>query len=172
MKMKLKSISINAIALNPDSYTEKEKKEQWIGKLSATDSEIAAVEKRLGINLPKDVRDFYNITNGTSEILSHTFSGFIEISKIDWLVNIQKETLEYYAEMGEAYVNDLRNSIVIAGLNHVHQILIIQPYGEQKEWRYWEFASYIPGETAFGGMEKYLERIDDFLKEQVKNKAE
>jgi SMI1 / KNR4 family (SUKH-1) len=168
----LKSISTNAIELNPELYSDKEKLKQWIGKPPANDNEIAATEKRLGIALPKDVIEFYKITNGTSEILSHTFSEFMTISQIDWLKNLQPETIDAYSGMGEAYVADLTNSILIAGLNHAHQILIIQPCDENTTWKYWEFASYLPGESAFNGIEKYLDRIDNFLKDQVKNKAE
>lgn len=74
--------------------------------------------------------------------------------------------------MGEEYVADLTNSIIIAGLNYCHNVLIIQPYGIHKTWRYWEFASYIPGETPFAGIKKYLERLIDFMTDQNINKAE
>ena len=172
MKKILKQVSANAIALNPENFSEHEKQTKWIGKLAATESEITEAEKKLGIALPDDVKEFYKISNGTSEILSHTFSGFDAIKKIDWLKNLQPETIEAYAAMGEDYENSLKNSIVISGANHVHQVVIIQPYGKYTTWRYWEFATYIPGETEFKGIEKYLERINDFLEEQIKNKAE
>lgn len=172
MEKHLKSISKNATLLCPDNFSEEEKKLQWIGKSPATEIEITTAEKRLGIELPEDVKEFYKNTNGTSEILSHTFCGFDAIENIDWLKNAIPDMLIWHAEMGEAYVADLTNSIIIAGVNHVHNILIIQPYGKHKIWRYWEFATYIPGETEFKGIEKYLERINDFLKDQIKNKDE
>lgn len=168
----LKQISINTLILDASIYSDKENKEKWIGRPAATDVEIAKSEKRLGIKLPKDVTDFYKTSNGTSEILKHNFGDFTPIENIDWLKNTIPKTLINYAEMGEAYVNDLKNSIIIAGVNHVHNILIIQPYGKYKKWRYWEFAHYIPGENEFKGIENYLERLDNFLKEQVKNKNE
>lgn len=167
-----KNISTNAIALNAEIYSEKEKLEQWIGRVGATEEQIFETEKRLGISLPEDVKEFYKITNGTAEILSHTFSGFMPIHEIDWLKNAIPDMFTWYAEMGEAYVADLTNSIIIAGVNHVHNILIIQPHGKHKKWRYWEFATYIPGENEFKSINKYLERINDFLEEQIKNKHE
>jgi hypothetical protein len=166
----LKSISINAIALNPEVFSDNEKATQWIGKPAATEAEIQDAEKRIGISLPKDIIEFYKTSNGTAELLSHTFSGFIEISKIDWLKKLQPQTIVDYSGISDDLTNNLNNSIVIAGLNHVHQILIIQPYGKNSAWQYWEFASYIPGESPFNGIEQYLERIDDFLIDQVKNK--
>ncbi len=168
----MKHISKNAIEVNSEAFSDIEKEKNWIGTTPASKIEIENAEKRLGITLPDDVKDFYKITNGTAEILSHTFSGFMPIQEIDWLKNLIPEILEDYAGMGEAYVADFKNSIIIAGVNHVHNILIIQPYGEHENWRYWEFASYIPGENEFKGIHKYLERINDFLKDQIKNRDE
>ena len=105
-------------------------------------------------------------------MLNKTFGAFVPIEQIDWLVNIQKETLVDYCEMPESYLLDLKNAIIISGINYVHKVLIIQPYGEFKDWKYWEFASYIPGENVFDGITNYLEKLNDFLIEQLKNKNE
>lgn len=172
MRELLAKISVLAIAHNPDAFTQQAKIAQSIGREPATNRAIAATEQRLKVKLPLDVIEFYQITNGTSEILSHTFGGFIEIDRVDWLINLDSEVLENYAGMGEDYLNDLKNSILIAGLNHVHQILLIQPYGKYVKWRYWEFATYLPGESEFSGICAYLERINDFLAEQTRWKAE
>jgi SMI1 / KNR4 family (SUKH-1) len=172
MRELLMKMSASAIAHNPDAFTEKEKKEQWIGRVPASVEAIAATEKRLNAKLPPDVIEFYQITNGTSEILSHTFSGFVEVEQIDWLTNVDQEVLENYADMGEDYLNNLKNSILIAGPEHVHQILLIQPYGKCPKWRYWEFATYIPGENEFNDIAAYLNRVNDFLADQIKWKGE
>ncbi len=168
----LKQISISAIELDGERFSDEEKSAKWIGKAPATDAAIDDTQKRLGISFPKDVIELYKTTNGTSVILSQTFGDFAPIEKIDWLKNIQPETIEAYAEMGEAYLENLKNSIVIAGLTHPHQVFIIQPHGEHTNWRYWEFASYLPGENEFKGIEKYFERLNVFLEDQIKNKAE
>jgi cell wall assembly regulator SMI1 len=165
----LKQISIHAIKGNPDFYTEQEKIELWIGRAPATEAEIKDTQIRLGIELPKDVIEFYKLSNGTSVIANQTFGDFTEISKIDWLKNIQANTIEDYAEMGESYVNDLKNSIIISGVNQAHQIFIIQPYAENKEWRYWEFAHFYPGERPFDGIVKYLEDKNAFLRDMLEN---
>jgi SMI1 / KNR4 family (SUKH-1) len=172
MKKLLATMSMSAIAHNPDDFTKQEKEDQWIGRDPASDEAIATAEKRLNVQLPPDIIEFYQITNGTSEILSHTFSGFLAIDQIEWLINTNQEVLENYAEMGEDYLNDLKNSILIAGLDHVHQILLIQPYGRSCKWRYWEFATYIPGANEFGSIEIYLDRINDFLADQIRLKKE
>jgi hypothetical protein len=166
----LQQISKNAIALHPENYAEDEKLNNWIGNKPASEDDIALAEKRLQVELPQDVKNLYSEINGTSEILKQTFGGFDPIDKIDWLRNIQPETIEAYAGMGEDYIEALNNSIVIAGVNHPHMVLIIQPYGRFKKWRYWEFAGYIPGENEFYGIEKYLDRLNDFLVDQIKNK--
>jgi hypothetical protein len=172
MKKLLQQISKDTIKLHPDFYSEEEKVVQWIGREPATAEAIAATEKRLGIKLPNDVVEFYKVSNGTSVITNQCFGAFMPIDQIDWLKNADPYLIECYKEMGEDYVNDLNNSIIIAGITYPHSVLIIQPYGEHKEWRYWEFASYIPGENEFQGLESYLTRLVDFLKEQIINEDE
>jgi SMI1 / KNR4 family (SUKH-1) len=170
MKQLLQKISEEALTLTPDFYSEEEKEGQWIGRNPATEAAIADTEKRLGIKLPNDVIEFYKTSNGTSVILNQTFGAFVPIEKVEWLKNEDAYLIECYKEMGEAYLNDLSNSIIIAGVNYCHSVLIIPPDGEHAKWRYWEFASYIPGETPFAGVEKYLERLVDFLTDQNRNK--
>lgn len=172
MKNILQQLSKNAIELNPDFYGDVEKQQQWIGREPCCNEAIQLIEKRLKVSLPNDVKEFYSISNGTSVVLNQTFGAFMPIEQIDWLVNIQKETLVDYGEMPESYLLDLQNAIIISGLNYVHQVFIIQPYGEFKDWKYWEFASYIPGENVFNGITSYLERLNDFLIEQIKNRNE
>jgi SMI1 / KNR4 family (SUKH-1) len=170
MKTLLEQLSKEAVALNPDFFTDEEKTTKWIGRSPATDEAIANAEKKLGIKLPNDVIELYKASNGTSVILNQSKSAFIPIEQIDWLKNADAYLIECYAEMGEAYVNDLKNSIIIAGINYCHSILLIQPYGEHTTWRYWDFASYYPGEHVIEGIQKYLEELIKFLSEQNKDK--
>jgi hypothetical protein len=172
MKELLTQISQQAIALSPDFFTEEEKSTKWIGRNPATAEAIHEAEAKLSVTLPKDVVEFYKNSNGTSIILNQTFGGFVPIEKIDWLKNVDAYTIECYAEMGKDYVNDLSNSIIISGIGYVHNVLLIQPYGNHKEWRYWEFASYIPGESPFQGLKEYLQRLLDFLTDQKVHKDE
>ena len=168
----LQQISKEAIALNPDFFSDEEKEVKWIGRNPATEESLLQTQERLGVKLPDDVVAFYKISNGTSVILNQTFGAFLPIEQIDWLKNADPYLIECYAEMGEAFTNDLKNSIIIAGAQYPHCVLLIQPYGEHKAWRYWEFASYNPGEHPFDGLKDYLSRLADFLKEQNINKAE
>lgn len=147
-------------------FSKQEIESQWIGTEPALEEDIICTEERLGVKLPLDVIKLYRITNGTSVILNQTFCGFMPIQKIDWLKKADPYLIECYSEMGEEYVEDLNNSIIIAGLEFPHSILIIQPFGKHEDWRYWEFASYVPGETPFGGIMEYLERINQFLSKE------
>jgi SMI1 / KNR4 family (SUKH-1) len=169
MKSLLQKISKEAISLNPNFFTNEEKTTQWIGRNPATNEGITEAEKKLGITLPDDVVELYKTSNGTSVILNQCKSAFMQIEQIDWLKNADPYLIECYAEMGEAYVNDLKNSIIIAGINYCHSILLIQPYGEHTAWRYWDFASYYPGEHVIEGIQKYLEELINFLSEQNKD---
>jgi SMI1 / KNR4 family (SUKH-1) len=172
MKDLLKQISTQALKLTSDFYSAEEKASQWIGRNPATDAAIADTEKRLGIKLPEDVIEFYKASNGTSIISEHSFGAFVPIEKVDWLKNADAYLIECYNGMGEDYVNDLNNSIIISGVEYVHSVLLIQPYGKHEAWRYWEFASYYPGEHPFQGMHAYLSRLVNFLNDQVINEDE
>ncbi len=109
----LQKISKEAISLNPGFFSEEEKTTQWIGRNPATTETITEVENKLGIKLPNDVIELYKVSNGTSVILNQSKSAFMPIEQIDWLKNVDPYLIECYAEMGEAYVNDLKNSIMM-----------------------------------------------------------
>lgn len=158
MKKLLKQLSEQAIQFENHIFSEEEVITKYIGRNPATDEAIAETEKKLGVKLPEDVTDFYKTSNGTSIILNQSFGAFEPIEKIDWLKNADPYLIECYAGITDKLTESLNNSIIIAGLNYWHNVLIIQPYGKHKTWRYWEFASYILGETPFEGIEKYLER--------------
>jgi hypothetical protein len=167
MKDLLKQISTQTIKLTKDFYTPEEIASNWIGREPATNEAIAETEKRLGIKLPDDVVEFYKTSNGTSIISEHSFGAFVPIEKVDWLKNADAYLIECYNGMGEDYINDLTNSIIISGVEYVHSVLLIPPYGKHTEWRYWEFASYFPGERPFQGMHEYLTSLVDFFNDQV-----
>lgn len=172
MKNLLEKLSKEAVILNPDFFTDEEKNTQWIGRNPATEEDIAEAEKKLGIKLPNDVIELYKASNGTSVILNQTFCAFMPIEQIDWLKNVDSGLIEAYPGITDELTNGLANSIIIAGLMYPHSVLIIPPFDKYKEWQYWEFANYVPGETPFRGIEKYLERLIDFLTDQNKNKNE
>ena len=66
MKITLKEISIKAIELGDinSELTKNQLDSLWIGYDPATENEIDSLENRLGIQLPKDYKDFIQITNG------------------------------------------------------------------------------------------------------------
>ncbi len=163
LKKLIQQLSTEAIKCNPDFFSEEEKAEQWIGRNPASNEAIVDAEKKLDIKLPDDVIELYKVSNGTSVILNQTLSGFMPIEQIDWLKNADSYLIECYVGISEELTKDLENSIIIAGINYCHNVFLIQPYGEHKEWRYWEFASYYPGQVPFDGIQKYLKKLVDFL---------
>jgi SMI1 / KNR4 family (SUKH-1) len=172
MKELLQQISKQTLLLSKDFYSPEEVSANWIGRAPATDEAIAETKKKLGVKLPNDVVEFYKTSNGTSIISEHSFGAFLPIEKVDWLKNADAYLIECYNGMGEDYVNDLNNSIIIAGVEYVHSVLLIQPYGKHTEWRYWEFASYFPGEHPFKDMNAYLTRLVDIFDDQIQDKDE
>jgi cell wall assembly regulator SMI1 len=58
----LQQISKEAIALNPDFFSDEEKEVKWIGRNPATEESIIQTQERLGVKLPDDVVAFYKIS--------------------------------------------------------------------------------------------------------------
>lgn len=166
----LKEISKKTLLLNDFDFSDEQVKTKWLGTLVAQDKEICDTEKRLEIKLPGDYLEFLKISNGFPQTSSISCS-FLSIDKIDYLKTLDEDLVEIWSknedlkEVGEA----LTSSILIGGLNEEQQFLIIPPSEKVSKWRYWKFASWIPGEEEFTSLKEYFESDLSFLKEQTKN---
>ena len=66
MKELLSQISHSAIELDSSYYSNEQIKNQWIGFPPCLNSDIEEAEKRLGLVLPDDYKQFMLLTNGFS----------------------------------------------------------------------------------------------------------
>ncbi|WP_227256270.1 hypothetical protein [Pedobacter sp. MR2016-19] len=58
----------------------------------------------------------------------------------------------------------LARSIIVGGLDEEQYFLLIPPVIENADWEYGKFASWIPGEDPYQGLENYFINVLDFLK--------
>ena len=151
------------ICIQREKY--KSNKKETVFSKPAANRSITQAEKRLQIKLPQDYILFLKLANGSGELISHTISGMESIEKIDWFRNCEIDTINAYRERGHLFIEDLSSSIVIAGKDHNHKLLLLPPKGDIKKWRYWEFASYFPGERQVDGIINYFETVLDTMKE-------
>jgi cell wall assembly regulator SMI1 len=141
---------------------------KWLGNDPATFKDINEAEKKLKVALPSDYKDFVLISNGF-----HAFNDveptFHSLDKIDYLYNIDPELIKIWIYTGNSDIAKiLDRSIVIAGIQEEQMFLIIPPDTGMKNWRYWKFAAWIPGEEPYNDLMQYFKRVLDFMTQFIK----
>ena len=169
MKEQLKEISRTSIIRGDFEFPESLVQGNWLGYEPATDEQIVDVEKRLGLILPDDYKTFLKLCNGF-----HAPNGvepsFLSTDKIDYLEKLDPDLTRIWTETGNMETgNELRRSILVAGLYEEQYFLLIPP-GNKLGWRYWKFASWIPGEQEYDDLVSYWKDVLEFNREQVAEK--
>lgn len=167
MKKILEAISLEMIRLDEFHYPEKQLQAKWFGNEPATTDAIEKAEERLQVKFPEDYKEFLSITNGF-----HAFSDveptFHMVDYIDYLKNMDAELIKIWEETGnEDLAHVLAQSILVAGFEEEQQFLIIPPSDTYKDWRYWKFAAWFPGEEPFDNLENYFKNVLEFLTEEA-----
>lgn len=167
MKSLLFQISDTALKLKDIEFSKSQMDNQWLGEEPACDSVILDVENRLKVQLPNDYRGFLLITNGFAAP-NDIEPTFMPIERIDYLKYIDNELIEIWIKDGIPEIGeDLRRSILIGGIDEEQYFLIIPPDSKNLKWRYWKFASWIPGEEEYKSLYNYFEDVLDFLNQQM-----
>ena len=166
MKKILKKISEIAIKQGEFTFTDEQKGSKWLGNKPASTAEIKELEERLQITLPKDYKDFLTIANGFATPNENIEPSFESTVNVGFLKDIDPEIIEIWINNDELLdvAIKLARSIVVGGRNEEQYFLLVPPLLESGEWEYWKFASWIPGEDPYEGMENYFINALDFLK--------
>lgn len=159
MKELLTIISEKAIKYEDFNFTSEQIENNWLGTIPATEKQVSETENKLGIKLPKDYIEFIRITNGFSAP-NDIEPSFENISNIDFLKNIEPFASEAYS-----YLPELKNAILIAGIEEEQYFLLIPPESGNEEWKYWKFANWYPGEHPFENLKDYFEDVLQFIVE-------
>lgn len=160
MKDLLKAISEKAIKYEDFNFTSEQIENNWLGTISVTQEQINKAENKLGIKLPEDYVEFLKITNGFSAS-NDIEPSFESIENIDYLKNIEPFAIEAYS-----YLPELKNAILIAGIDEEQYFLLLPPELKDGDWKYWKFANWFPGEHPYPNLKEYFENILLFI---VKN---
>jgi hypothetical protein len=135
-----------------------EGKVETLTKRAVKKEEIEDAEKRLGIKLPKEYKDFLLVSNGLESFgLNPTLH---DVSKIDWLKKLDPQMVEIWTgsmgEIDKKFAESFSNSLLIGG-HHEEQQLLLIPSKKSKDWECWFFASWVPGETKYPNFRYYME---------------
>ena len=149
----------------PDSYTPDVLSSGWLGYPGATDDEIAAAEKRLGVTLPPDYREFLQVSNGWRWINSF-IPRIWPVQEIEWLRVSDPDILEgwdagwdYGREIyGGGGADELYEQQYLASTFRISDIeyggtamLLLNPSmaSAAGEWEGWFFAHWVPGADTY-----------------------
>lgn len=160
----LKQISVQSILLGDEDFTELELTSKWLGKAPAPVEAITAAENRLGISFPDDYKKFLRICNGFSSPSNATEPFFDPVERIDYLRNLDPELIVIWSEHEELQdiAQQLKESIRIGDSEQL--FLLIPPSVDRNSWKYWKFASWIPGEEEFKSLHDYFQQVLAFLR--------
>ena len=162
----LKEISIVSISLGEELFSNAILRANWLGNEPASEEEISFAEHRLGISFPEDYRRFLKITNGFATPSNSTEPAFEPLNEVGYLKDLDQELIDIWSEHPNlaAVAEQLARSIRIGGANDEQHFFLIPPFGEDKKWKYWKFASWIPGEEEYNSLDSYFREVLDFLK--------
>lgn len=164
----LQEISKKTLLLNEGSFAEEQRQTRWLGYPPATAEAISAAERRLRVTFPEDYVEFLLVSNGFSQTVASVNCSFLPVEKIDYLKVFDEDLIEIWEENDlEEVAIALRRSILVGGLGEEQYFLLIPP-ADGLGWRYWKFASWIPGEQPYDSLKAYWNSELDFLKSQTK----
>jgi hypothetical protein len=170
----LKKLSELAIKSDPELFSEEQKENGWIGREPAKSEMIEDAEKRLGLKLPGDYKEFLKQSNGFSEF-GYVRPGLFSIAEVDLLKTLYKGHEDIFEIMksypGKDYANNRNDTIA----EYLERAVAISPTGEQEiwlippsenatEWQCWDFNL---GEWRFKSFRHFIEMQIQMLKNYI-----
>ncbi|MFT5821871.1 MAG: hypothetical protein ACI8ZM_003127 [Crocinitomix sp.] len=152
----LQELSEKAIVLGDFDFDTLSK--NWIGFAPANTEKIEETEKRLGLKLPEDYKNFLKITNGFPAV-NEVEPSFLPVSEIDHLVNVNPFLVSIWGSKSPLNVHNgdkYDRALIIGGVNEEQHFFLIPPIHEFDEWEYWEFASWSPGESPHDNLQDFF----------------
>lgn len=165
----LKKISILSIEQNPDLYPDDIVLSKWFGTSPATEKDILAAEKKIGMSLPVDYREFLKASNG---FLEHTYSAprLARVEEIDWLSKFDDDVLDIVAgfveetieEEKDKYSRISKKCLLVSGMYQETEVLLFPTH--DNDWECWSLTlGGGCGETWFPSFRYYMENELYFL---------
>jgi hypothetical protein len=92
---------------------------------------------------------------------------FLPVERVGWLRDLDSELANIVGTPADkddsAQAARFQRSILIGGLDEEQQFLLVPPGGVDKEWKYWFFGSWVPGEEPYLSLRFYLESELQFM---------
>jgi hypothetical protein len=162
----LQKISKLAVEQETSDFSKEAISSRWLGQSPNNKAEIAALEKRLGVILPGDYKEFLLASNGFAAI-SFTDVALAPVDKVNRLIDADKDLVlswvEAMADVDTSFSAKFSNSIIIGGHEEEQQLLLIPL--ENNQWECWFFANWVPGQSVYPALRFYMEEVLQRLEE-------
>jgi hypothetical protein len=164
----LKEMSVLAVEQNTYEFTEEQREKKWLGYKGANEEQIKDAEKRLGVLLPNDYKEFLKVSNGF-DCLSNINLTIMPVEKIDYLRTLDAQLVNIWTSDPDRneFNHQFSSSILIGGYQEEQQLLLVPVSND--EWECWFFAVWSPGETKYPNFRFYMEEVMTRLKEDFFN---
>lgn len=150
---------------------------KWLGFLPATETQITAVEQRLGIPLPPSYRAFLKVSNGWRR-LTHAIDHVWGTDEIQWFKHNHREWIAAYTEPSpygsleetpdEDYFsyetstdfkpNHLKETLQVSDVGDAAVFLLNpQVISQDGEWEAWFLANWVPGVERYRSFQELIE---------------
>ena len=161
----IKKLSKLAIKSDPEMFSKKEKESKWIGRHPASTEAIKETEKRIGLKLPGDYKNFLKRSNGLSETgYGPELSSIEEVCSLKIAYKDHEDIFEIIKGYpGEKYAqnnNDtiaeyVERAIAISRVSE-SEVWLIPPVRKNDEWQCWYFHT---GEHRFRNFRYFIEHL-------------
>jgi len=159
----LKEISTASIGMDPEMFEKEIIDAGWIGFPGANSSDIEKAEKRLGLSLPEDYKQFVLTSNGLQSF-PRCNPDLLPIGEIDYIKNVvAPDTYEGLCDFPidgiepESLESLLSRGIMISRYPDEQMVWLIAPRQKGGAWETWFFAYWVPGERRYPGFRYFIE---------------
>jgi hypothetical protein len=141
----------------PDEYKDEVLASGWLGYPPATDMQIEATEKRLGLALPPSYTSFLKVSNGWRAI-DDFINRLWPVEEINWLASTDPDYVTSWVEASAGQAEPLYESRYIASTLQISDIeyagtavLLLNPkvVNPSGEWEAWFMAHWVPGANTY-----------------------
>ena len=124
-----------------------------LGFPGATDEQIAALESRLGVRLPRSYSEFLKATNGLLQPYSYVAAcggDFWPAASVDWFEARNADWIAAYEPVGQQFVDELRGTIELSHDGDA-SVYLLNPRAPTAggECEAWFFATWSPDVERF-----------------------
>ncbi len=131
---------------------------EWSTRPGASEGDLAALEKHLGVNLPPSYRSFLELSNGFDSPKYHVQS-FLGTEEIEWFSVANYKWADMYGGPDSGMEDLMGDLFGMLQISHSHEaVILLNPaaINDDGDWQAVLFASWVPGVERFDSLQEFL----------------